>query len=101
MYVSTPTQFVLGGVDEENELLWAGSGTGVRTSRERCRQFNSRHKDGPLGEWYACTWRMRLIKIATCIRVTARHVRVFLCCSGPTESECKTATHRVKGRGRR
>ena len=50
-----------------------------RTSRERRRHFNHHRKADPLGEALACTWRMRLIKIATRIKVTARRVRVFLC----------------------
>ena len=50
----------------------------ARTGRERRRHFNRRREADPLGEGHAGTWRMRLIKIAARIKVTARRVRVFL-----------------------
>ena len=40
-------------------------------------------KADPLGEGHAYTWSMRLIKIATRIKVTARRVRMFLTGLGP------------------
>lgn len=55
----------------------------ARTGRERRRQFNRRRKADPLGEGHACTWRMRLIKVAARIKVTARRVRVLLSGSWP------------------
>jgi hypothetical protein len=55
----------------------------ARTGRERRRQFNRRRTADPLGEGHACTWRMRLIKVAARIKVTARRVRVFLSGSWP------------------
>ena len=55
----------------------------ARTGRERRRHFNRRRKADPLGEGHAGTWRMRLIKIAARIKVTARRVRVFLSGSWP------------------
>jgi hypothetical protein len=55
----------------------------ARTGRARRGQFNRRRAADPLGEGHACTWRMRLIKVAARIRVTARRVRVFLSGSWP------------------
>jgi len=50
----------------------------ARSGRERRRHFNRRREADPLGEGHACTWRMRLIKVAVRIKVVARRVRVFL-----------------------
>lgn len=55
----------------------------ARTGRARRRHFNRRREADPLGEGHACTWRMRLIKAAARIKVTARRVRVFLSGSWP------------------
>ena len=55
----------------------------ARTGRERRRHFNRRREADPLGEGHAGTWRMRLIKVAARIKVTARRVRVFLSGSWP------------------
>ena len=55
----------------------------ARTSPARRRHFNRRRQADPLGEGHACTWRMRLIKVACRIKVTARRVRVFLSGSWP------------------
>ena len=55
----------------------------ARTGRARRRRFNRRREADPLGEGHACTWRMRLIKVAARIEVTARRVRVFLSGSWP------------------
>ncbi len=55
----------------------------ARSGRERRRHFNRRREADPLGEGQACTWRMRLIKVAARIKVTARRVRVFLSGSWP------------------
>ena len=55
----------------------------ARTGRERRRHFNRRREADPLGEGHAGTWRMRLIKIASRIKVTARRVCVFLSGSWP------------------
>ena len=53
------------------------------TGRTRRRHFNRRREADPLGEGHACTWRMRLIKVAARIEVTSRCVRVFLSGSWP------------------
>ena len=53
------------------------------TPYQRRQYFNRRRKADPLGEGHACTWRMRLIKVAARIKVTARRVRVFLSGSWP------------------
>lgn len=55
----------------------------ARTGRARRRHFNRRREADPLGEGHACTWRMRLIKVAARIQVTARCVRVLLSGSWP------------------
>lgn len=55
----------------------------AHTGRARRRHFNRRREADPLGEGHACTWRMRLIKVAARIKVTARCVRVFLTGSWP------------------
>lgn len=55
----------------------------ARTGRTRRRDWNRRRKADPLGEGHACTWRMRLIKVAARIKVTARCVHVFLSGSWP------------------
>lgn len=43
---------------------------------ERRRYFNRRRTADPLGEGHACTWRMRLFKVAAEVLVTARRVVV-------------------------
>jgi len=55
----------------------------ARTGQARRREFNRRRKADPLGEGHASTWRMRLIKVAARIKVTARRVRIFLSGSWP------------------
>jgi hypothetical protein len=55
----------------------------ARTGRARRRHFNRRREADPLGEGHACTWRMRVIKVAARIKVTARRVQVFLSGSWP------------------
>jgi len=55
----------------------------ARTGRARRRHWNRRREADPLGEGHACTWRMRLIKVAARVKVTARRVRVFLSGSWP------------------
>jgi hypothetical protein len=55
----------------------------ARTGHARRRHFNRRREADPLGEGHACTWRMRLIKVAARVKVTARRVRVFLSGSWP------------------
>ena len=55
----------------------------ARTGRARRRHFNRRREADPLGEGHACTWWMRLIKVAARIEVTARRVHVFLSGSWP------------------
>jgi hypothetical protein len=55
----------------------------AQTGRARRSRFNRRRQADPLGEGHACTWRMRLIKVAARIKVTARRVRIFLSGSWP------------------
>lgn len=55
----------------------------ARTGKSRRRVWNRRRQADPLGEGHADTWRMRLIKVAVRIRVTARRIRVFISGSWP------------------
>ena len=55
----------------------------ARTGRARRRDQNRRREADPLGEGHACTWRMRLIKVAARIQVTARCIHVLLSGSWP------------------
>jgi hypothetical protein len=49
----------------------------------RRRFFNQRRDRDPLGEGHACTWRMRLIKVAARVIETTRCIRVLLSGSWP------------------
>lgn len=49
----------------------------------RRRFFNQRRDRDPLGEGHACTWRMRLIKVAARVIETTRCIRVRLSGSWP------------------
>lgn len=53
------------------------------TGRRRRRHFNRRRERDPLGEGHACTWRMRLIKVAARVVTRSRHVLVYLSGSWP------------------
>jgi hypothetical protein len=64
-------------LDQDAVPIEASSG------QRRRRHFNRRREADPLGEGHACTWRMRLIKVAARVKVTARRVRVFLSGSWP------------------
>jgi hypothetical protein len=56
---------------------------GMLAGRLRRQHFNHRRKADPLREGRPCTWRMRLIKVAARIVVTARRVRFLLSGSWP------------------
>jgi hypothetical protein len=58
--------------DELPREAWAG--------RRRRQYFNQRRDRDPLGEGHACTWRMRLIKVAARVVQTTR--RIVVCLSG-------------------
>lgn len=51
--------------------------------RAREQFFNQRRERDPLGEGHACTWRMRLIKVAAHVIETTRHVTIRLSGSWP------------------
>lgn len=51
--------------------------------RQRRRLHNRRRERDPLGEGHACTWRMRLIKVAAYITETSRRIVVRLSSSWP------------------
>ena len=67
----------------DNDLDQDAAPVEARTGRARRRDFNRRRQADPLGEGHACTWQMRLIKVAGRIEVTARCVRVFLSSTWP------------------
>jgi Transposase DDE domain group 1 len=69
----------------------------ARTGRARRRGFNRRREADPLGEGHACTWRMRLIKVAARIKITARCIRVFLSGSWPFLNHFRDVGHAVLG----
>jgi len=75
---SPPTAYPAPDLDSQEQLP-----PEARTGAARRREFNRRREADPLGEGHACTWRMRLIKVAARIKVTARRVRVFLSGSWP------------------
>lgn len=50
---------------------------------ERRRFFNRRRQADPLGEGHACTWRVRLFKLAAEVFVTARRVVVRVSAHSP------------------
>jgi len=50
---------------------------------DRQRFFNQRRDRDPLGEGHACTWRMRLIKVAARVTETTRRIVVHLSNSWP------------------
>jgi hypothetical protein len=66
-------------VADDGEVIPAEATTG----KTRRANFNLRRRVDPLGEGHADTWRLRLIKVAARICVTARRVRVFLSSSWP------------------
>jgi hypothetical protein len=76
--ISEPSDYPAPGTETQEQLP-----AEARTGRTRRRDFNRRREADPLGEGHACTWRMRLIKVAARIQITARCVRVFLSGSWP------------------
>lgn len=57
--------------------------TEALAGRERRKHFNHRHRQDPLGEGHASTWRMMIIKVAARIKVTCRRVYVQVSGSWP------------------
>lgn len=55
----------------------------ARSASQKRRYFNRRRKQDPLGEGHACTWRMRLIKVAARVIETTRRIVVQLSGSWP------------------
>ena len=62
----------------------------ARTGWARRRDFNRRREADPLGEGHACTWRMRLIKVAA--RSKSRHVASVCSCPVRGRSSTTSAT---------
>ena len=65
--------------------------------RDRQRFFNQRRERDPLGEGHACTWRMRLIKVAARVTETTRRIVVHLNSSWPFLDHYKRVTTQVLG----
>jgi hypothetical protein len=66
--------------------------------RARQRFFNQRRERDPLGEGHACTWRMRLIKVAARVTETTRHITVRLSGSWPHLDHYLQVSRQVLGR---
>ena len=62
-----------------SEALPAEALPGLR----RCKYFNARRRDDPLGEGHLSTWRTRLIKVACEVGVSARCIVIRLSSSWP------------------
>ena len=65
--------------------------------RDRQRFFNQRRERDPLGEGHACTWRMRLIKVAARVTETTRRIVVRLSSSWPFLDHYRRGTAQVLG----
>jgi hypothetical protein len=63
--------------------------------RPRQRFFNQRRERDPLGEGHACTWRMRLIKVAAQIQETSRRILVRLSGSWPFLDHYRDISYKV------
>jgi hypothetical protein len=61
----------------------------------RRRFFNHRRQRDPLGEGHACTWRMRLIKVAARVTETTRRVVVGLSGSWPHLDNYRQISQRI------
>jgi hypothetical protein len=83
LLVSLRQQIAAPPLEEESSLDEDPLPAEARTGAARRRGFNRRRQADPLGEGHACTWRMRLIKVAARIQITARRVRVLLSGSWP------------------
>jgi len=63
--------------------------------RARRQFFNRRRQRDPLGEGHACTWRMRLIKVAARVTETTRRVVVGLSGSWPHLEDYRQISQRI------
>jgi hypothetical protein len=63
--------------------------------QQRSTWFNRRRRSDPLGEGFACTWRLRLIKAAAEIMVSARRVVVRLSASWPFADDYRRISQAV------
>ena len=70
----------------------------TRLSR-RCRRrfFNQRRERNPLGEGQACTWRMRLVKVAARVIETTRRILVRLSGSWPHLEHYRQVSQQILG----
>lgn len=68
--------------------------------RDRQRYFNQRRERDPLGEGHACTWRMRLIKVAARVTETTRRIVVHLSNSWPFLDHYRRVSAQVLGLNR-
>ena len=65
--------------------------------RARRRFFNQRREHDPLGEGHACTWRMRLIKVAARVIQSTRRITVRLSGSWPHLDHYRQVSQQVLG----
>jgi len=65
------------------------------TGHARRRFFNQRRERDPLGEGHACTWRMRLIKVAARVIQTTRRIKVQLSGSWPHLKHYEKVSRRI------
>jgi hypothetical protein len=65
------------------------------TGHARRRYFNQRRQRDPLGEGHACTWRMRLIKVAARVIQTTRRIVVRLSGSWPHLEHYRKVSRRI------
>lgn len=63
--------------------------------RQRRRLHNRRRERDPLGEGHACTWRMRLIKVAAYITESSRRIVVRLSSSWPYLHHYQTVSQQI------
>jgi hypothetical protein len=63
----------------------------------RRRFFNQRRASDPLGEGHACTWRMRLIKVAARVIETTRRILVRLSGSWPHLEHYRQVSQQILG----
>jgi hypothetical protein len=62
---------------------------------QRRNWHNHRREHDPLGKGQPCTWRTRLIKVAACVRETARRVVVELSASWPYQKYFQEIVQRL------
>ena len=67
----------------------------ARPPRQKRAVHNDRREADPLGEGHACTWRMRVIKVAARIVTSVRRVCVIVSQSWPFWSDYEAVSRAV------